>query len=356
MKLAFTTLGNPDWSFDKTLAEAQRLGFQAIEVRGVEGKMPANEIPQFFPENQNETKKKLAEYNLVICGFGTSVSFHDSNRFDSMIAEGKTAIDVCAGMDIPFIRVFGDKITAPYVRDETIKRVIDGIKELCEYASDKSIKVLLEVHGDFNTIENVMDVVNEVKSCPEFGILWDVAHSDRSYGDDFIDFYNVIKPFISHVHIKDHLRENGNFKLCLVGEGDIPLRKIVKTLLADGYTGHFTLEWEKKWHPQLPEPEVAYPGCRYFLDVKLGIACERRKGTCAPEMFHNRNYNIFKPKSALSFCTQGEQTLCTFRVPAHPRLFQPFLKYRFIGALNCATAYEIPFFKVKSIIDIMNVV
>ena len=31
MKLAFSTLGNPDWSFDKTLREAQKLGFEAIE-------------------------------------------------------------------------------------------------------------------------------------------------------------------------------------------------------------------------------------------------------------------------------------------------------------------------------------
>ena len=30
-------------------------------------------------------------------------------------------------------------------------------------------------------------------------------------------------------------------------------------LLADGYDGYFALEWEKKWHPDLQEPELEYP-------------------------------------------------------------------------------------------------
>ena len=91
-----------------------------------------------------------------------------------MIIEGKTAIDVCEHMDIPFIRVFGDKIHEQTIRNEVIQRTIKGIRELCIYASDKNVKVLLEVHGDFNTIENVMDVANELKDRPEFGMFMNV--------------------------------------------------------------------------------------------------------------------------------------------------------------------------------------
>jgi len=268
MKLAFTTLGNPDWSFDKTLNEAQRLGFEAIEVRGIEGKMLADDITQFFPENQSETQRKLVEHNLVICCFGSSVSFHDSNRFDAMIEEGKIAIDICARMDIPCIRIFGDKIVNETNRSEVIRRIIYGIKKLCEHAYNKNVRVLLEVHGDFNTIENIMEVVDEVKRYPEFGILWDVAHSDRSYGDDYMKFYSMIRPYIGHIHIKDHFRNNGKFDLCLVGKGDVPIRQIVRTLEADGFEGYLSFEWEKKWHPELEEPEISYPAyVKYMISI-----------------------------------------------------------------------------------------
>ena len=95
---------------------------------------------------------------------------------------------------------------------------------------------------------------------PGFGILWDVEHSDKTCGDDFLPFYAAVRPLLRHVHIKDYRRgENGQFTLCPVGEGDIPLPEIVHTLLRDGYDGYFSLEWEKKWVPSLAEPEEVFP-------------------------------------------------------------------------------------------------
>lgn len=259
MKLAFTTLGSPDWSFSYTLNKAQKLGFDAIEIRGMEDKMLAQEIVQFLSEKQAQTKKEVANHHLNICGFGTSVSFHDFNKFPQMLEEGKTSIDVCKQMEIPWIRIFGDRIDSEEVRSEVIGNVIKGIRELCNYASGKGVKILLEIHGNFNTVENVMEVVTGVKDCPEFGILWDIEHSDKIYGDDFIKFYSQIKPYIVHVHVKDHKRVNGGFQLCPVGEGDIPIKAIAKALEADGYMGYMSLEWEKKWHPELSDAEVVYP-------------------------------------------------------------------------------------------------
>ena len=56
-------------------------------------------------------------------------------------------------------------------------------------------------------------------------------------------------------YIKDYSDEKE--QLCLIGEGSIPIGDIVSTLLNDGYDGYFSLEWEKKWHPELPEIEEA---------------------------------------------------------------------------------------------------
>lgn len=266
MKLAFSTLGNPNWSFIRILEEAQKLGFAAIEIRGIEGRMLAGDIPQFFSENQKTTKIQLKKHHLHICGFGTSVSFHDLDKYDTMIEEGKTAIDICSQMEIPFIRVFGDRIDSENLRTQIINNVIKGIKALCTYAQGKNVKVLLEVHGNFNTIENIMPVLGALNNYQEFGILWDIAHSDKIYKEDYIKFYNVIKPFIYHIHIKDHFRDDSKFELCLIGEGDIPIKDIVTTLIADNYNGYMSLEWEKKWHPELPEAEVAYPAYVNFMN------------------------------------------------------------------------------------------
>ena len=261
-KLAFTTLGSPDWSFEKTMEEAQKMGYSGLEIRGMEGKMLAEEIVQFLPENKEATLAALKAHKLEMVGFGSSVSFHQADKFDAMIAEGKRAIDVCQFMGIPAIRVFGNEIPPGEPEAEVIARVARGAGLLAEYGEARGVRALLETHGDFNTLERIKGVFDLVKS-KNLKLLWDVAHTDKIYGDNFLEFYKPVKDLVSHTHFKDHIRgtpgDEKTYKLCRLGEGQIPINAIVKQLLADGYSGYFSLEWEKKWHPELPEPEIAYP-------------------------------------------------------------------------------------------------
>jgi hypothetical protein len=37
------------------------------------------------------------------------------------------------------------------------------------------------------------------------------------------------------------------------------VREIVRVLAASGYRGYYCFEWEKMWHPDIDEPEVAFP-------------------------------------------------------------------------------------------------
>lgn len=266
MKLAFTTLGCPDWSFGKILSEAEKMGYTGIEIRGIEGKMAAEEIEYFKPGRQQETKRLLAQHHLDICGFGTSLNFHETEKRAAMLEEGYKAIDVCQNMGIPYIRVFGDRIPAGLTVDEAAQLAADGLEKLCAYAEGTDVGVLLEVHGDFNTVEMMESLKAKVKH-PKFGILWDIEHSDKVCGDDFAAFYRAVQPLLKHVHMKDHVRNaDGTFSLCHVGDGDIPIAAIVKQLLQDGYDGYFSLEWEKKWHPELPDCDTEFP---FFHDFML---------------------------------------------------------------------------------------
>jgi hypothetical protein len=33
----------------------------------------------------------------------------------------------------------------------------------------------------------------------------------------------------------------------------------VRVLAKNGYKGYYCFEWEKRWHPEVEEPEVAFP-------------------------------------------------------------------------------------------------
>ena len=54
------------------------------------------------------------------------------------------------------------------------------------------------------------------------------------------------------------------------GEGDLPLGRMLSILHEMGYTGYLSLEWEKKWHPEIEEPEIALPQYARALALMLG--------------------------------------------------------------------------------------
>jgi hypothetical protein len=45
----------------------------------------------------------------------------------------------------------------------------------------------------------------------------------------------------------------------LLGTGTVNVQAIVNTLAGGGYKGLYNFEWEKVWHPDIEEPEVAFP-------------------------------------------------------------------------------------------------
>ncbi|MGI6671774.1 MAG: sugar phosphate isomerase/epimerase family protein [Christensenellales bacterium] len=267
MNIAFTTLGCPDWTFLEVLDNAKTMGYQGIEIRGIEGEMRAENMGPLKPGKQQDTLRQLKVRNLTVPCYGSSIRFDDATQKEAMLEEGRCAIDVCARMGISYIRVFGDRIDDPRNEDRIISQVAEGISALCAYAEGTDVGILLEVHGDFNIVERILKTAEQIKS-PKFGVLWDVQHSDKIYGDNFLPFYEPLKHLIRHVHVKDHHRADGAFKLCSVGEGDVPLKQIINRLKADAFDGYFALEWEKKWHPELADANTEFPS---FVDFMRSV-------------------------------------------------------------------------------------
>jgi sugar phosphate isomerase/epimerase len=64
--------------------------------------------------------------------------------------------------------------------------------------------------------------------------------------------------YIRHTHLKDSVPAGGDRRYVLTGTGQIPVRRQVDALARMGYRGYYCFEWEKRWHPEIEEPEVAF--------------------------------------------------------------------------------------------------
>jgi sugar phosphate isomerase/epimerase len=63
--------------------------------------------------------------------------------------------------------------------------------------------------------------------------------------------------WIRHTHLKDSVPAGKERKYVLTGRGDVPIQRQVQALQKIGYKGYLCFEWEKAWHPDLEDPEIA---------------------------------------------------------------------------------------------------
>lgn len=252
MKQCFSTLGCVERPLSDILSLAQTYQIPYLELRGIGGVIDNREIAAFAPERIAATRTCLENAGLRVRVIGASASFHDPRERASSLAEAHTAVRIAAALGAPYIRVFGNNTGEDPAA--ATRSVIEGLSLLAEDAAANGVTALLETHGDFNRAETLVPVLDALGDRAGFGLIWDVMHTYFATGRAYQPLYRLLRPCIRHVHFKDCLPDRTQV---LPGKGDIPLRDIAARLRADAFDGCISLEWERKWHPELPPIEAA---------------------------------------------------------------------------------------------------
>ncbi len=250
---------------------AVELGYDGISLRGLGSVLEdLSQAEPFRPEGLETTLAELARRRLEICSVDTSVSFHDSALTGKMLEAGRTHIDLAARLHAGQIRVFGNRVPEGEARENVMSRIGAGLQALGEYAQASGVDVLLETHGDFTRGEDVRRIV-EMADHPRVGVVWDVHHPYRHDGEAPAITYGQLGQYVRLVHLKDSRGDREVHTNCLQGEGDVPARECLRVLKAGGYDGWLVYEWEKRWRPEIPGPEEAFPR---FIEVIRGYLAE----------------------------------------------------------------------------------
>jgi sugar phosphate isomerase/epimerase len=258
-KLSFSTLGCPDWGFDKILDFAKENNYKGIEVRGIKREMDLTKVPEFSsPEAIAVTLNKMKDRGLVFIDLGSSCALHfpKGEERTKNLNEGKRFIDLAAKLDCPYIRVFPNQLPKDRDRQESLSLIIEGLRELGEYASKSNVTVLLESHGELIYKKDLLAVM-EGAGHPHVGLVWDVCNMWIVTKEPPEEVYSALKPYIRHTHIKDLKIVDGKEEYVLLGTGIVPIFQAIDLLYRNQYPGYYSFEWEKLWHPEILEPQIA---------------------------------------------------------------------------------------------------
>lgn len=258
-KLAFSTLGCPDWSFDQILAFAKQYRFSGLEIRGLQRQLDLTQCPEFSDAaaiQRSLRKAKDAGVRIINLGASTALHLPEGPEKEKAMGEARRFIDLAAALSCPYIRVFPNNFPKEEEKAAVLDRIRNGLSSLADYAKQRSVTVLMETHGDLVYADDLVAVMQPLGHS-HAGLVWDCVNMFSVTKEAPAVVYPKLKPFIQHTHIKDYRMENGKMRYCFLGKGESPIMAAVELLRRDDYKGYYSFEWEKLWHPEIEEPEAA---------------------------------------------------------------------------------------------------
>lgn len=287
-KLAFSTLGCPDWTWEQIVAGGREFGYRGIEIRMLRGEVDLPRVPEFRHHLRQARRRECLDAGLEICGLASSIRFHD--REDRVrrgqFEAGKEFLNLAADLGGTFIRVFGDVLSDAArngdlkAKRDDLKWIAEGLSRMGELSRPFGISILLETHGDFTSTEELPELMCQVDD-PQVGLLWDTHHPWRFEGEEPSETWKRIGRWVRHTHWKDSDSTGSNIRTelsersdrlarelmsghrsaqyCRFGEGEFPASKCLESIRSDGYCGWYCLEWEKAWHPEIADASEIFP-------------------------------------------------------------------------------------------------
>lgn len=265
MKLAFSTLGCPDWRWSEIYSTAKDLGFNGIEVRGVANEMYVPKIKAFDSEHIEKNIKKLKDGKVEIPMLTSGIAVGE--KAENAVAEAKEYIDLAEKLGAKYVRIM---ITShPQPEEANVEQAIALYNEMCEYGKGKGVTPLMETNGVLSDSNVLYDFMEKVES-ENKGVLWDIHHPYRFFKEDPHETFRNIKKYVKYVHVKDSVMQGENIAYRMMGYGDVPVFDALKVLKENHYDGYVSLEWVKRWNPDLEEAGIVFAHFMSYITFLLG--------------------------------------------------------------------------------------
>jgi fatty-acyl-CoA synthase len=263
MKIAFSTLGCPDFSWPEIYSMAKDLGFDGIEIRGLGNEIFAVQAQPFTESQLPRTVKKLAELRLAIPCLSSGCCLKFADKAEANFAEITEYITLAAKLGTPYVRVLADLEPQPggEVDDEV---VLAALRRLIPVAEAKGVTLLMETNGVYSDTARLCKLLDHAAS-DAVAALWDTHHPYRYAGETPGNTVKNLGAYIQYVHIKDSVVADGMTQYRLMGEGDLPIDAIMLALRSINYDGYVSLEWVKRWAADLDDAGVVFPHFANFM-------------------------------------------------------------------------------------------
>ncbi|HEX2938795.1 MAG TPA: AMP-binding protein [Ruminiclostridium sp.] len=264
MKIAFSTLGCPDFTWSDIYSMAKDFGFDGIEIRGLGKDIFAVNAKPFLEKNLSDTIKKLSDLRIEVPCLSSGCCLKYADKAEANVAEIKEYIELASKLGTPFVRVLADLKPQPDGEvDDAV--VLETLKKVIPQAEEKGITLLIESNGVYVDTARLAKLLSLAKS-DAVAALWDIHHTCRYGNETPGKTVQNLGAYIKYVHAKDSVVEDGKVTYRMMGEGNLPIDDVMLALRSINFDGYITLEWVKRWAQDLTDAGVVFPQFANFME------------------------------------------------------------------------------------------
>lgn len=223
--------------FDVQLEVIEELGQKYIELRGADG----INVADMTMENALDFKARMDVKGIKVSALGSPIGkIGIMDDFEPHFEKFKHVVDLAKVFETPYIRMFSFYIPSDKPAEEYRAEVLHRLGQMVAYAKEHQVILLHEnekgIYGeDAARCKELMDAFYG----EHFKCIFDFANFVQCK-QDTMEAYEVLKPYIHYLHIKDAMWGNG--EVVPAGMGDGRVKEILSFLDMSGFEGYLSLE------------------------------------------------------------------------------------------------------------------
>jgi len=247
MKISMFTMGYMRYPLERAFRDAAQFGYDGIEIWG--GR-PHAYAPDLKAGGMKELLSLSDKYNMPIIGYTPETNAYPFNMMigsEAMRCESldyiKLNMDMAKQMGAGFTLISAAHAGYEATRAEIWGRLLKNLRELADYAEKIESNLVLEALTQYEsnvvvTCNDVVEVLNEINSsrlvtmcdiCPPF--------CNR---EPIMSYFDKLGDKLQHLHIIDSDGQSDTH--IMPGDGNIPLRQLLRAIEARDYKGYCTIE------------------------------------------------------------------------------------------------------------------
>ena len=232
----------------KLFKDIKKAGIDAIDIASFEVACLGEDF----------TVDTIKDFGFQVASFIHTGKYADGSvSVEANLAEAKKAMETALRLGtgnfmlVPQSYEGIEKLDAAEIRSN----ISANVKAINDYAKTVNLQIILEDYPDPSLhLSSVDELDGMLSEAPGAKLVYDSANMLVA-GDDPVRYAQHFKGRIAHVHIKDieitsEITDSGERTLAgekirtvFVGTGIVDISAVIKTLLADGYDGIFSLEF-----------------------------------------------------------------------------------------------------------------